>query len=84
MIALQFRGPAVFYSRTSEALFLFIRLLIAGSLTFGTYPSITAIAGIIKRYCAEKRRRVLSPHFSMLSSVKQSFHAVSRKSFSRS
>jgi hypothetical protein len=39
----------VFYSRASEALFLFIRLLLAGSVDFGTYPSKPAVGGIIKK-----------------------------------
>jgi hypothetical protein len=38
----------VFYSRASEALFLFIRLLLAGSVAFGTYPSKPTAEGIIK------------------------------------
>ncbi len=37
------------YSRASEALFLFIRLLLAGSMAFGTYPSKPADRGIIKK-----------------------------------
>lgn len=37
----------MFYSRASEALFLFIRLLLAGSVAYGTYPSKTAAGGII-------------------------------------
>nr|DAU33705.1 MAG TPA: hypothetical protein [Bacteriophage sp.] len=43
-----FRGSTVFHSRASEALFRFIRLLLASSMTFGTYPSKTTIGGIIK------------------------------------
>lgn len=39
----------MFYSRASEALFLFIRLLLAGSVAFETYPSKTAAGGIIKK-----------------------------------
>ena len=39
----------MFYSRASEALFLFIRFLLAGSVEFGTYPSKTAVGGIIKK-----------------------------------
>ena len=38
----------MFYSRASEALFLFIRLLLTGSVAFETYPSKTAVGGIIK------------------------------------
>ena len=40
----------MFYSRASEALFLFIRLLLAGSVAFETYPSKPAVGGIIKRF----------------------------------
>ena len=50
-----FRGSAVFYSRASEALFLFIRLLLAGSVAFGTYPSKQAVGGIIKKCGIIKR-----------------------------
>jgi len=39
----------VFYSRASEALFLFIRLSLAGSVAYGTYPSKPAARGIIKK-----------------------------------
>lgn len=39
----------MFYSRASEALFLFIRLLLAGSVAFKTYPSKPAVGGIIKK-----------------------------------
>lgn len=39
----------MFYSRASEALFLFIRLLLAGSAAFVTYPSKLAARGIIKK-----------------------------------
>ena len=39
----------MFYSRASEALFLFIRLLLAGSVAFGTYPSKPTAEGIIKK-----------------------------------
>lgn len=42
----------MFYSRASEALFLFIRLLLAGSVAYGTYPSKTAAGGIIKMFAA--------------------------------
>ena len=46
----------MFYSRASEALFLFIRLLLAGSVAFEAYPSKPAAGetikkcGIIKRF----------------------------------
>lgn len=40
----------MFYSRASEALFLFIQLLLAGSVAFGAYPSKQAVGGIIKRF----------------------------------
>ena len=43
------------YSRASEALFLFIRLLLAGSAAFETYPSKTAVEGIIKKCGIIKR-----------------------------
>ena len=39
----------MFYSRASEALFQFVRLSMAGSVAFGTYPSKTAVGGIIKK-----------------------------------
>ena len=39
----------MFYSRASEALFLFIRLLLAPPVAFETYPSKTAAGGIIKK-----------------------------------
>ena len=42
-------------SRASEALFLFIRLLLAGSVAFETYPSKTAAGGIIKK-CGKIKR----------------------------
>jgi len=45
----------VFYSRASEALFLFIRLLLAGSVAFRTYPSKAAARGIIKKCGIIKR-----------------------------
>ena len=45
----------MFYSRASEALFLFIRLLLAGSAAFVTYPSKKAIGGIIKKCGIIKR-----------------------------
>ncbi len=38
----------MFYSRASEALFLFIRLSLTGSVAFCTYPSKPAARGIIK------------------------------------
>ena len=44
----------MFYSRASEALFLFIRLLLSGSVAFETYPSKTAAGGIIKRFTAAR------------------------------
>ncbi len=40
----------MFYSKASEAIFLFIRLLLAGSVAFGTYPSKETVRGIIKKY----------------------------------
>ena len=45
----------MFYSRVSEALFLFIRLLLAGFVAFGTCPSKTAVGGIIKKCGIIKR-----------------------------
>ena len=39
----------MFYSRASEALFLFIQLSLAGSVALGTYPSKTAVGEIIKK-----------------------------------
>ena len=45
----------MFYSRASEALFLFIRLLLAGSVACETYPSKTAAGGIIKKCGIIKR-----------------------------
>lgn len=45
----------MFYSRASEALFLFIRLLLAGSVAFRTYPSKAAARGIIKKCGIIKR-----------------------------
>ena len=39
----------MFYSRASEALFLFIQLSLAGSVAFGTYPSKPTVGGIIKK-----------------------------------
>ncbi len=45
----------MFYSRASEALFLFIRLPLAGSVVFGTYPSKPAVGGIIKKCGIIKR-----------------------------
>ena len=45
----------MFYSRASEALFLFIRLLLAGSVAFETYPSKPAAGGIIKK-CGKIKR----------------------------
>lgn len=45
----------MFYSRASEALFLFIRLLLAGSVAFETYPSKPAVGGIIKKCGIIKR-----------------------------
>jgi hypothetical protein len=45
----------VFYSRASEALFLFIRLLLTGSVAFETYPSKQAVGGIIKKCGIIKR-----------------------------
>lgn len=45
----------MFYSRASEALFLFIRLLLAGSVAFGTYPSKPAARGIIER-CRKNKK----------------------------
>ena len=52
----------MFYSRASEALFLFIRLLMAGSVAFETYPSKPAIGGIIKK-CGIIKRFIL-PRFA--------------------
>lgn len=43
------------HSRASEALFLFIRLFLAGSVVFGTYPSKIAVGGIIKKCGIIKR-----------------------------
>ena len=51
----------MFYSRTSEALFLFIRLLLAGSVAFTTYPSKLAGRGIIKRINPEQK---ITPNFN--------------------
>ena len=45
----------MFYSRASEALFLFIRLSLAGSVAVGTYPSKPAVEGIIKKCGIIKR-----------------------------
>lgn len=45
----------MFYSRASEALFLFIRLLLAGYMAFGAYPSKQAVGGIIKKCGIIKR-----------------------------
>ncbi len=45
----------MFYSRASEALFLFIRLPLAGSVAVVTYPSKTAVGGIIKKRGMIKR-----------------------------
>lgn len=45
----------MFYSRASEALFLFIRLLLAGSVAFETYPSKPAVGEIIKKCGIIKR-----------------------------
>ena len=45
----------MFYSRASEALFLFIRLMLAGSVPFETYPSKPAAGGIIKKCGIIKR-----------------------------
>ena len=50
-----FRGSAVFYSRASEALILFIRLSLAGSVAFETYPSKPTVGGIIKKCGIIKR-----------------------------
>lgn len=49
----------MFYSRASEALFLFIRLFLAGSVACETYPSKTTVRGIIKKYGIIKRFRLL-------------------------
>ena len=45
----------MFYSRASEALILFIRLSLAGSVAFETYPSKPAVGGIIKKCGIIKR-----------------------------
>ena len=45
----------MFYSRASEALFLCIRLLLAGSVAFGTYPSKPTVEGIIRKCGIIKR-----------------------------
>lgn len=45
----------MFYSRASEALFLFIRLSLAGSVAFETYPSKPTVGGIIKKCGIIKR-----------------------------
>lgn len=45
----------MFYSRASEALFLFIRLSLAGSVVFETYPSKPTVGGIIKKCGIIKR-----------------------------
>ena len=45
----------MFYSRASEALILFIRLSLAGSVAFETYPSKPAAGGIIKKCGIIKR-----------------------------
>ena len=45
----------MFYSRALEARFLFIQLSLTGYMAFGTYPSKTAVGGIIKRCGIIKR-----------------------------
>lgn len=45
----------MFYSRALKALFLFIQLLLAGSVTFVTYLSKPAFGGIIKMRGIVKR-----------------------------
>lgn len=50
----------MFNSRASEALFLFIRLSLAGSVAFGTYPSKPADRGIIKK-CGKIKRFIILP-----------------------
>ena len=45
----------MFYSRASEALFLFIRLLLNGYVVCGTYPSKKSAEGIIKK-CGKIKR----------------------------
>lgn len=45
------------HSGASEALFLFIQLLLAGSVDFVTYPSKPAVRGIIKKCGIIKRFR---------------------------
>lgn len=45
----------MFYSRTSEALFLFIRLLLAGYVVLGTYLTKPATREIIKKWRIIKR-----------------------------
>lgn len=45
----------MFYGKALEALFLFIRLLLAGSVAFRTYPSKAAARGIIKKCGIIKR-----------------------------
>ena len=45
----------MFYSRASEALFLFIRLSLTGSGVCGTYPSKTVVREIIKKCGIIKR-----------------------------
>ena len=66
----------MFYSRASEALILFIRLLLTGSVAFETYPSKTAAEGIIKKcgiikrlwlnFLAKKRYIVKGTEFPVL------------------
>ena len=50
----------MFCSRASEALFLSIRLLLAGSVARETYPSKSTIRGIIKK--CEIIKRYVTPH----------------------
>lgn len=45
----------MFYGKASEALFLYIQLLLTGSVVCGTYPSKMAVGGIIKKCGIIKR-----------------------------
>ncbi len=62
----------MFYSRASEALFLFIRLLLAGYVAFETYPSKPAAREIIKKCGIIKRFNSESAHPQSHSAVRQS------------
>ena len=55
----------MFYSRASEALILFIRLSLAGSVAFETYPSKTTVGGIIKKCGIIKRFNPATKKFTL-------------------